>query len=430
MFKTSKRLGVATMEVYAKLVDGPIEGTQVEPSYYEPYHDSTIPSSYPFTETQPHYHSIPSSYPFTETQPHYHSIPSLSTHRPTPSSRGIDLNTPLVDQGNLDNHVPTSILAGVHNEEVGDFSENEDDLLERHVADNDEDREPETLHYSDPPLHFRNVASEDIGDFDDEFVHSMSRNKSYLVADTDNLQEGVEFPSKEMAQLCIQEYHLKKSLDFTVEHSNTTRWIVRCVHDNCVWRCRVHFGKKSQVWKITKLDGPHTCVSTMLSQDHRQLSSAFICESILQLVKEDPTISVSVLIAHIRERYTYTTTYKKAWLAKQKAVERIYGNWEESYKEFPKWALAFQHYLPGTVCDFETLPFVEDGQVIPGKSIFHRFFWSFQPCIKGFNYCKPVVSVDGTWLYGKYRGTLLIANQSFIFCALVVRPSRCSVSTR
>ena len=36
-----------------------------------------------------------------------------------------------------------------------------------------------------------------------------------------------------------------------------------------------------------------------------------------------------------------------------------------------------------------------------------RVFWSFGPCIQGFNYCKPVVQVDGTFLTGRYQGTLL-----------------------
>ena len=35
-------------------------------------------------------------------------------------------------------------------------------------------------------------------------------------------------------------------------------------------------------------------------------------------------------------------------------------------------------------------------------------FWSFTPCIDGFKYCKPVISIDGTYLYGKYQGKLLI----------------------
>ncbi|XP_012572487.1 uncharacterized protein [Cicer arietinum] len=146
----------------------------------------------------------------------------------------------------------------------------------------------------------------------------------------------------------------------------------------------------------------------MVSQDHQQLSSAVICESILQMVTTDPTISVSVLIAHIRSRYTYTTTYRKTWIAKQKAIEIIYDNWEESYKELLRWILAFKHYLLGTVTDIEVGPFIEDGQRVPSKAVFHRLFWSFQPCIRGFDNCKPVVSVDGTWLYGKYHGTLLM----------------------
>ena len=38
-----------------------------------------------------------------------------------------------------------------------------------------------------------------------------------------------------------------------------------------------------------------------------------------------------------------------------------------------------------------------------------RVFWSFKPCINGFNFCKPIVQVDGTFLTGRYHGTLLTA---------------------
>ena len=41
--------------------------------------------------------------------------------------------------------------------------------------------------------------------------------------------------------------------------------------------------------------------------------------------------------------------------------------------------------------------------------IFQRVFWSFKPSIKGFEHCRPVMSIDGTHLYGKYKDTLLIA---------------------
>ena len=39
----------------------------------------------------------------------------------------------------------------------------------------------------------------------------------------------------------------------------------------------------------------------------------------------------------------------------------------------------------------------------------HYVFCSFGPCIDGFKYCKPVISIDGTHLYDKYQGKLLVA---------------------
>ena len=36
-------------------------------------------------------------------------------------------------------------------------------------------------------------------------------------------------------------------------------------------------------------------------------------------------------------------------------------------------------------------------------------FWSFKPSIEGFEHCRPILSIDGIHLYGKYKDTLLIA---------------------
>ena len=41
--------------------------------------------------------------------------------------------------------------------------------------------------------------------------------------------------------------------------------------------------------------------------------------------------------------------------------------------------------------------------------VFQRVFWAFHPSIEGFNHCRPILSIDGTHLYGKYKGTLMIA---------------------
>ena len=43
-----------------------------------------------------------------------------------------------------------------------------------------------------------------------------------------------------------------------------------------------------------------------------------------------------------------------------------------------------------------------------GTYKFKSVFWAFRPCIVGFKHCRPVMSIDATHLYGKYKGKLLI----------------------
>ena len=51
--------------------------------------------------------------------------------------------------------------------------------------------------------------------------------------------------------------------------------------------------------------------------------------------------------------------------------------------------------------------------MVPGNNQneenFQPVFWAFTPSIKGFTHCQPVLSIDGTHLYEKYKGALLIA---------------------
>ncbi|XP_073219607.1 uncharacterized protein [Cicer arietinum] len=92
-----------------------------------------------------------------------------------------------------------------------------------------------------------------------------------------------------------------------------------------------------------------------------------------------------------------------------KAVEQIYGNWEESYNQFTQWLLVMQMFVPGIKIEMETILAYHENSLISGIRIFHRLFWAFVSCISAFKFCKPIVQVDGTWLYDKYKETLLVA---------------------
>ena len=47
-------------------------------------------------------------------------------------------------------------------------------------------------------------------------------------------------------------------------------------------------------------------------------------------------------------------------------------------------------------------PFGEKTRKYNGATVrvFGRAFWAFEQCIRAFKYCRPVISVDGTFLTG------------------------------
>ncbi|KAH1257901.1 hypothetical protein GmHk_03G007770 [Glycine max] len=103
----------------------------------------------------------------------------------------------------------------------------------------------------------------------------------------------------------------------------------------------------------------------------------------------NPTVSITTtLIVEIKTFMKYTPSYKKTWLAKQRALVMIHGNGKESYVKAAKSCGSF-----AILCSRDC--------------VLKHVFRSFGPCINGFAYCKPIQQVDV--LYENYIDTLLIA---------------------
>ncbi|WVZ51010.1 hypothetical protein U9M48_002202 [Paspalum notatum var. saurae] len=87
----------------------------------------------------------------------------------------------------------------------------------------------------------------------------------------------------------------------------------------------------------------------------------------------------------------------------------VYGDWKESYNLLPRVVHAIGHYNPATRWYTYT-----GGRTVTDKSgktahVLQRVFWCFGQCVAAFQYCRPVLLVDGTFLIGKYKGVLMMA---------------------
>ncbi|XP_021626918.1 uncharacterized protein LOC110625590 [Manihot esculenta] len=130
----------------------------------------------------------------------------------------------------------------------------------------------------------------------------------------------------------------------------------------------------------------------------------------------------------MRDKFRYEPSYKKTYKAKQKAIARLYGGWDESYSFLRRFMTALHHFNLETVYMIEDNPHWINKRLNPMCRVFDRMFWAFKQSIEGFKHCRPVISIDRTFLYGKYTGCILCAtaldgnNQLFpLAFAIVVR---------
>ena len=69
-----------------------------------------------------------------------------------------------------------------------------------------------------------------------------------------------------------------------------------------------------------------------------------------------------------------------------------------------KLLLAYLDQDSGTRYNYHTIP-----RSYEGIALLRYVYWAFAPCIAAFQYCKLVINIDETHLYGKYKGVLMIA---------------------
>ncbi|RYQ88375.1 hypothetical protein Ahy_B09g095593 isoform H [Arachis hypogaea] len=224
-------------------------------------------------------------------------------------------------------------------------------------------------------------------------------------------QVGQQFQDKDEALLSVKTYSIRRGVQYKVVESDHRRYVGKCSEfgNGCTWLIRLSLRKRKGIWEVKRYNGPHTCLATSISSDHRSLDHSVISAFIMPMVRADASVRIKVLLNATAAHFGFRPTYRRVWMAKQKAVGLIYDDWDESYSEIPRWVLGVQLTMPGTVAVLRTSPVRVGGQVDESEAYFHRLFWTFPPCIEAFRHCKPLVSIDDTHLYGKYGGTLLIA---------------------
>ncbi|XP_016552949.2 uncharacterized protein LOC107852432 [Capsicum annuum] len=137
---------------------------------------------------------------------------------------------------------------------------------------------------------------------------------------------------------------------------------------------------------------------------HNNLDVDMIATVLVSYIEKTPRYPIKDCQMPVLNKFRKIISQRKAFLGQKHAIEQVYGNWEASFRELPRFITAMKYFNPGFVDEwrFERHEGVDE-------RVFNYVFWMFKPCVDDFHYCRPVISIDGTHVYGKYDIKLLIA---------------------
>ncbi|RYR67541.1 hypothetical protein Ahy_A03g013938 isoform E [Arachis hypogaea] len=74
--------------------------------------------------------------------------------------------------------------------------------------------------------------------------------------------------------------------------------------------------QRKGIWEVKRYNGPHTCLASSISSDHRSLDYHVISTFIMPMVRADAAVNIKVLQNATAAHFGFRPTYRRVWMAK------------------------------------------------------------------------------------------------------------------
>ncbi|KAG5598058.1 hypothetical protein H5410_039290 [Solanum commersonii] len=159
--------------------------------------------------------------------------------------------------------------------------------------------------------------------------------------------------------------------------------------------------KKSDVFIVGSFNSEHTCPMRDMVLTKVQATVGFVSVvTAPKLINHKQIHTPKGIIIDIREFYGVQISYQQAWRAKERALEMIRGKSFAGYRQMLRYIYMLNTVYPNSYIRMQKIEEEE----------FMYLFVALRPLIRGFDYYKPIVVVDGAHLSGAYKGTFVSAS--------------------
>ncbi|KAL7254511.1 hypothetical protein ACSBR1_008813 [Camellia fascicularis] len=160
---------------------------------------------------------------------------------------------------------------------------------------------------------------------------------------------------------------------------------------SCIWSVHGRVENANEFFYIRKLNNVHTCSAEVRTMNHSRMSSDLVADLIVECVRDNPLTCPVHVVRDFKLGYGLRVSYCQAWLGVEKAKGEIFGDYLMSFDQLRWYVDVAKSCNPGSYIEFEC----DDD-----AKWFNRLFVAFHGSISGFDYCWPLLFLDGTFLKG------------------------------
>lgn len=216
-----------------------------------------------------------------------------------------------------------------------------------------------------------------------------------------DLVQGQEIAgSKQDVQNTWRQYAVFHHFNFIVAKSNKKNYWVECDAPQCPARAHFNFNKRKKSWHLTVISTYNTCSLHQHTKHSPCANRKYLSQVILPTVSKNSHTDAQQVLAQLvisGHSHVSHSTVSKA-LEHAKAADR--GSDAQSYGLLK--SLSESIVINGGVSSL----LHEDSSQGP---VFRSFFAAPGGCRQAYSHTKRLVALDGTFLKGRFGGTLYIA---------------------
>ncbi|XP_019263845.1 PREDICTED: uncharacterized protein LOC109241551 [Nicotiana attenuata] len=199
-----------------------------------------------------------------------------------------------------------------------------------------------------------------------------------ITEDTQSIiEEGQVYQDKQTIATAMRHYSVIHKFQFRVKRSSHRSYWLICVAENCNWHFKATSINDSAMFKIRSFNRQHTCTLMDDTFIQRKRTAVVVGSMVMPKYCDPKTVYTAKDIqTDMLSQHGVNLSYMQAWRAKEKALQLL--------------------------------------RVVKLKKTtdecFLYAFVALCTSISGWEYCRPVVVVDGTFLKTAYRGIMLTAS--------------------